>query len=471
MKSDLVIKNGKIVTALDTYNADISIENGKIAGIGKGFKGSETIDAKGMLVFPGGVDVHTHLDMPFMGTTSSDDFETGTIAAAFGGTTSIVDFAIQSAGESLSNSLSTWENKADGKASVDYGFHMAMTDVNEKTLDEMESMVKKGIPSFKLFMAYKGSFMSSDEKIFLVLERAKSIGGLVMFHAENGDIIELMTKRLVSMGKTEPRHHPYAHPAIAEEEATERAILLSELASAPIYIVHLTCTGAMESVKRAREKGLPVYAETCPQYLILDAKRYNEPGFEGSKYAMSPPLRDKSNLSLLWHALSSNVLQVVSTDHCSFFMKQKEMGKDDFSKIPNGAGGIETRVPLMYSEGVEKGRITHNRFVDICSTSPAKMMGMYPKKGSITPGADADLVIFNPKKKVKLSWKTLHQRTDYTPYEGMVVKGYPIKVIVNGELKIDNGEFVGKKRTGKFIKRNKFGAFNPERSKHHEGFR
>jgi dihydropyrimidinase len=459
MKLDLVIKNGKVVTASDIYEADIGVENGKIVGIGKGFEGKEAIDAKGMLVFPGGVDVHTHLDMPFMGTTSSDDFETGTIAATFGGTTSIVDFVIQSVGESLSSALSTWEKKAEGKASIDYGFHLAMTDVNESTIEEMELMVKKGIPSFKLFMSYKGSFMSDDEKIFRVLQKAKNIGALVMFHAENGDIIDLMTKKLISMGKTEPRYHPYAHPAIAEEEATGRAISLSEIVSTPIYIAHLTCAGALESVRGARAKGLPVYAETCPQYLLLDAKKYEEPGFEGSKYAMSPPLRERGNLDLLWHALGAGDLQVVSTDHCPFFMKQKEMGKDDFSKIPNGAGGIETRIPLMYSEGVEEGRIILNRFVEVCSTAPAKLMGMYPKKGAIAPGSDADLVIFDPQKRVNLSWKTLHQRTDYTPYEGMAIKGYPVKVIVNGELKVDNGEFVGKKGTGRFIKRSRFGTF------------
>ena len=427
----------------------------KIVEIGKELNGDDIIDAKGMLVFPGGVDVHTHLDMPVMGTTSSDDFETGTTAATFGGTTSIIDFVIPLIGMSLADGLSSRKEKAEGKSSIDYGFHMAMTDINDSTIEEMETIVKNGITSFKLFMAYKGSLMSNDWQILRVLEKAKKLGALVMFHAENGDMIDFLTKKLISQEKTAVRYHPYAHPEIAEEEAVGRAISLAELTSAPIYIVHLTCARCLERVKQAKK--LHIYAETCPQYLLLNDKRYEEPGFEGSKYVISPPLRKEWNQIHLWHGLASGDLQVVSTDHCPFFIKQKEAGKNDFSKIPNGAGGIETRMPLIYSEGVGKGRITINKFVEICCTNPAKLFGMYPRKGAIAPGSDGDIVIFDPKKEVTLSYENLHQRVDYTPYEGMAVKGYPVKTIVNGELLTDNGDFVGKRGKGKFIKRNKFG--------------
>ncbi len=443
-----MIKNGKIVTATDIFKADIGINNGKVEALGK-FDGTESIDAEGKLILPGGIDVHTHLDMPFMGTTSSDDFETGTIAAAFGGTTSIIDFVVQPAGETLSNSLSIWEAKAK-RSCIDYGFHMAMTDINDSTIEEMGEMVERGITSFKLFMAYK-EYMCDDSSILKVLEKAKDLSALVMVHAENGEMIDLTTKKLLSQGKTGARYHQYAHPAIAEEEAVGRAIALAELISTPIYIVHLSCAGALEMVRRARARGVKVFAETCPQYLLLDVKKYEDP-FEPSKYVMSPPLRERWNLDVLWRGLSSGDLQVVSTDHAPFFMRQKEMGKKNFSKIPNGVPGIETRIPLMYSEGVRRGRISLNQLVEICSTAPAKLMGM-PQKGMIAPGSDADLVIFDPDKEVTLSHENLHQRTDYTPYEGMSVVGYPVKVIANGELLVDNGEFVGEKKRGKFIRR------------------
>ncbi|NOZ83763.1 MAG: dihydropyrimidinase [Epsilonproteobacteria bacterium] len=454
---DLVIKNGTIVTASDTYKSDIGVKNGKIAGIWKGFEGEKVIDAKGMFVFPGGVDVHTHLDMPFMGTSSSDDFATGTIAAAFGGTTSLVDFAIQQHGDSLSQTLADWKKKAEGKASIDYGFHIAVTDVNDSIIKEMGTMVEEGVTSFKLFLAYKGSLMVDDAAIFRILERSREIGALVMVHAENGHLIDILTKQLLSEGKSAPLYHAEAHPVIAEKEAVERAIALAEAASAPLYIVHTSCDDALKGIKQAREKGLPVYAETCPQYLFLDDEKYKEPNFGGAKYVMSPPIRAKRNQNALWKGIKTGDFQVISTDHCPFFMKgQKDMGKDDWSKIPNGCPGIETRIPLMYSEGVVKGRMSINKFVEICSANPAKLLGLYPMKGTIAPGSDADLVIFDPEKKVTLSYKNLHQNVDYTPYEGMVVKGYPVKVVVNGELKVDDGKFVGKRGTGKFIKRNRF---------------
>lgn len=457
MNMDLVIKNGKIVTASDAYEADIGIENGKIVGIGRGIEGNKAIDAKGMFVFPGGVDVHTHLDMPFMGASSSDDFETGTIAAVFGGTTSIVDFALQTVGKSLADAIATWKKKAEGKAVIDYGFHIGVVDVNDSIIREMETMVREGVTSFKLFLAYKGTLMVDDGAFFQVLEKARDIGALVMVHAENGYLIDVFTKRLLAEGKIEPWYHAEAHLPILEGEAAARAIALAEAASAPLYIVHTSCGGALESVKRARERGLPVYAETCPQYLLLDVERYKEPNFGGAKYVMSPPLRAKWDQDILWSGLRAGGLQAISTDHCPFFMKgQKDMGKDNWAKIPNGCPGIETRIPLIYSEGVRAGRISINKFVELCCTNPAKLLGMYPRKGTIAPGSDADVVIFDPEKEVTLSWKNLHQRVDYTPYEGMTIKGYPVKVIVNGELKVDNGSFVGKKGTGKFIRRGKF---------------
>ena len=441
--SETIIKNGRIVTATDVYTADIGIRDGKIIEIGD-LKGAEKIDATGMLVFPGGVDVHTHLDMPFMGTASSDDFETGTIAAAFGGTTSIVDFVIPKIGESLGHALRIWDEKAK-KACIDYGFHMAMTDINDSTIEEMGDMVKRGIPSFKLFLAYKGTFMSDDYQILLALERARELHALIMVHAENGDMIDFLTRRLLAQGKTEARYHPYAHPAIAEEEATKRAIALAELAKTSIYVVHLTFAGALNIIKETRARGLPVYSETCPQYLLLDDNRYNNP--DAAKYVMSPPLRGNKNLDALWAGLSTGDIQTVATDHCPFFLSQKD--NKDFDKIPNGIPGIETRIPLMYS--AMKGSLM--RFVEVCSTAPAKLMGMYPRKGTIAPGSDADLVIFDPEKEVILSHKNLHQRTDYTPFEGFKVTGYPVKVIVNGELLIDEGEFVGKRGKGNFLRR------------------
>jgi dihydropyrimidinase len=459
MNADLVIKGGQVVTAFDSFNADVVIASGKITKIGKAGKvlsGESVIDAKGKLVLPGGVDVHTHLDMPFMGTFSSDDFETGTLAAACGGTTSIVDFAMQSPSGTLSNALATWKNKAKGKASVDYGFHLGITDVNDSTLEELDDMVREGITSFKLFMAYKGTFMSDDEEILRVLEEARKLGAITMFHAENGHIIDHLTKAFLSQGKTEVRYHPLAHPEVAEEEATGRAISLARVARAPIYIVHLTCSGAAEKVRQAKEKGFPVFAETCPQYLLLSTDVYNKQFNESSVYVMSPPIRDEQNREPLWHALNAGYIQIVSTDHCPFYLRQKEMGMHDFSKIPNGAGGIETRIPLMYSEGVGKKKISLKKFVDACCSTPARLMGMYPQKGTIASGSDADLVIFDPKKKVTLSADMLHQRTDQSPFEGIKLTGYPEKVIIGGQLKVDDGEFIGEKGRGKFIKRNKF---------------
>src|SRR5437588_5041976 len=451
-----LIKNGTIVTAVDQYKGDLLLEGEKIALVGTslGREADKTIDASGKYVLPGGIDVHTHLDMPFGGTTSADDFESGTTAAAFGGTTSIVDFAIQYKGQTLHHAWETWAKKAESKAVIDYGFHMIMTDLNDQTEQEMDALVRQGITSFKLFMAYPGVFMLDDASIFKALLRTGKNGGTICMHAENGGVIDVLVQRALAEGKTAPKYHALTRPARAEAEATHRAIALSEIADVPIYIVHLSAAEALEMVTEARDRGLPAYAETCPQYLFLSYDNYEEPGFDGAKYVMSPPLRPKDAQDRLWRGLAGNDLQAISTDHCPFCMKeQKVLGEGDFSKIPNGAPGIETRMSLVYDGGVRTGRISLNRFVELTSTSPAKIFGLFPKKGTIAPGSDADIVIFDPEKNTRLGVKTLHMRVDYNPYEGREVTGVTDTVISRGKVVIDDGKFVGKAGAGSFLKR------------------
>jgi dihydropyrimidinase len=393
--------------------------------------------------------------MPFGGSQSSDDFETGTIAAAFGGTTSIVDFAIQDFGGSLHGALENWYKKAEGKAAIDYSFHLIAREINDKILDEMDHMVaREGVTSFKLFMAYPGVFQLDDASIFKAMRRTADNGGLICMHAENGGVIDVLVQKALAEGKTAPKYHALTRPTRAEGEATRRAIALAEMAGVPVYIVHLSCADALDKVREARDMGLPAYAETCPQYLFLSYDDYEKPGFEGAKYVMSPPLRDKSNHDALWKGLAGHDLQVVSTDHCPFCMvEQKELGKDDFSKIPNGAPGIETRMTLLYDGGVRTGKITFNRFVEITSTNPAKMMGLYPKKGTIAVGADGDIVVFDPDATMTLGVETLHMRVDYNPYEGRVVQGIPTTVLSRGNVIVDKGQFLGKAGAGQFVPR------------------
>jgi dihydropyrimidinase len=458
--ASLLVANGRVITATDDYAADVYCENGTITAIGANlpahrFAADRTIDASGQYVLPGGIDVHTHLNMPFGGTTSADDFESGTIAAAFGGTTSIVDFAIQYRGQTMRHALDDWRKRADGNAAIDYGFHMIITELEDAGLSEMDRMARdEGITSFKLFMAYPGVFMVDDQTIFRALRRTGENGGLVCMHAENGGVIDELVKEALRKGQTAPKYHALTRPSRAEGEATGRAIALAELARVPIYIVHLSAADALEKVRDARDMGLPAYAETCPQYLFLSYDNYEEPGFDGAKYVMSPPLREKWHQDVLWQGLSKNDLQVISTDHCPFCMaEQKELGKDDFSKIPNGAPGIETRLTLVHDGGVRHGRITMNRFVELCSTTPAKMFGLFPRKGTIAVGSDADMVVFDPNKRVTLGVKTLHMKVDYNPYEGRTVHGAPTTVIVNGNVVIDGDTFVGKKGAGRFLRR------------------
>jgi len=452
----LLITRGTIVTATDQYRGDIFIEGETIAAIGTSLTMSadRTIDAAGKYVFPGGIDVHTHLDMPFGGTTSADDFESGTVAAAHGGTTTIVDFAIQYKGQTLHDAWDTWMKKAEGKAAIDYGFHMIITELSDQVEQEMDALVRQGVTSFKLFMAYPGVFMLDDATIFRALLRTGKNGGTICMHAENGGVIDVLVKRALADGKTAPRYHALTRPARAEGEATHRAIALAEMADVPIYIVHLSAAEALEMVTEARDRGLPAYAETCPQYLFLSYDNYEEPGFEGAKYVMSPPLRAKDTQDRLWRGLAFNDLQAISTDHCPFCMKeQKTLGQGDFSKIPNGAPGIETRMSLVYDGGVRTGRISLNRFVELTSTSPAKIFGLFPRKGTIAPGSDADIIVFDPDKKIRLSARTLHMKVDYNPYEGREVTGATDTVVSRGRVIVDGGTFTGRVGAGSFLKR------------------
>jgi dihydropyrimidinase len=453
-----LIKNGHIVTAVDDYFADILIDNETIELIGKKLdvQADKVIDAKGRLVIPGGIDPHTHMDMPFGGTTSSDDFETGTIAAAHGGTTTIIDFAIQQKGTPILKALETWHQKANGKASIDYGFHIIVTDLShaDAAAEMRRCMKDEGVQSFKLFMAYPGVLLADDATIFRAMSIAGDHGGLICMHAENGVVINEIVARALAEGKTAPKYHALTRPTKAEAEGVNRAIALAEMAGSPVYIVHLSCYDALKKVKEARDEGIAAFAETCPQYLFLDQSYYERDNFEGAKYVMTPPLREKWNQDELWIGLRMNDLQVVSTDHCPFCMKdQKELGRNDFTKIPNGGPGVEHRMSLVYNGGVAKGRISLNRFVEITSTAAAKIFGLFPRKGTIAVGSDADIVIFNPDRKMTISAKTHHMRVDYSCYEGMEITGVTETVLSRGRVVIEEGKYVGKPGSGNFLKR------------------
>ncbi|HSF14420.1 MAG TPA: dihydropyrimidinase [Vicinamibacteria bacterium] len=454
MHLDKVIRGGTIVTADDTYKADIGIAGGRIATIGLALESAEIIDASGKLVMPGGLDVHTHLDMPFGGTVTADDWVSGTTAAACGGTTTLIDFAIQDFGRSLREGVDAWRKRSEDKAAIDYSFHTIVRELESSHLEEMDALVNEGITSFKLFMAYPGVFMVDDATIFEAMMRTRENGGLICMHAENGGVIDALVKRALAEGHTEPKWHALTRPMSAEAEATRRAIALAEMAGVPVYIVHLSAGDAMEEVRRARERGLPVFAETCPQYLFLSYEDYERPGFEGAKYVMSPPLRPRGNEERLWNGLRTDALQAVSTDHCSFCMKeQKELGKNDFSKIPNGAPGIENRMMLLYDGGVNGGRISANRFVELVSTRPAKIFGLHPRKGSITVGADADLLLWDPKRKWTISASTHRMNVDYNAYEGREVTGLPDTVLLRGQMIVRDQKYVGNVKQGRFVAR------------------
>jgi len=464
MGFDTIIRNGSVVTATDTYTADVAIVNGKITAIGADLPAQNAgriLDASGKLVLPGGIDVHTHLDMPFGGTTSADDFETGTRAAAFGGTTTLIDFAIQYKGQPLRQAFDTWMSKAGSKAVCDYAFHCIVTDVSGGQLSEMNDLVHEGVTSFKLFMAYPGVFMLDDGSIFKALQTTSKNGGMVCMHAENGSAIDVIVQQALAEGKRAPKYHALTRPTTAEAEAVGRAIALAEMAGAPIYIVHLSCNDALEKIREARDRGLPVYAETCPQYLYLSLENMDAPGFEGAKYVFTPPLREKWNQEKLWNGLKHDHLQVVSTDHCPFcFKEQKEMGRDDFTKIPNGGPGVEHRMSLIYSGGVANGRFNANRFVELVSTTPAKLFGLYPRKGTIAVGSDADLVIFDPRRKHTISAATHHMRVDYSMFEGIQVTGMPDVVLSRGRVVVESDKFLGRAGQGEFLRRATYTQMN-----------
>jgi len=454
----ILIRGGTVVTAEGMLPADVLVGGQRIAAVGTGLgRADQVIDAVGRYVMPGGVDVHTHMELPVAGTVSSDDFATGTEAAAWGGTTTIVDFAVQERGESLSAALDRWLAKA-AKSHIDYGMHLIVREVSEPVLAEMGAMVRRGVPSFKLFMAYPGVNMVDDASIFLALGRAADSGGLIMIHAENGGVIDVLVGRALAAGRTAPVNHALTRPASMEGEATHRAIALAELAGAPVYIAHLSSSDALAAVREARDRGVPAYAETCPQYLLLSTADLDRPGFEGAKFVCSPPLRPAGHSEDLWRGLISDDLQVVSTDHCPFdYKEQKVLGAGNFAAIPNGLPGVEDRYTLLWHEGVGQGRISPMRFVELIATAPARMFGLAPRKGTLAPGSDADIVIFDPNAERTLSASTHHMRVDYSCYEGLRVRGNPEMVMQRGHVLVSGGLFHGRQGAGQFLERAPFG--------------
>lgn len=453
----LLIKNGRVITADADFTADIFVVDETIQMIGRNLdvQADTEIDASGKLVFPGGIDPHVHLDMPFMGTFSSDNYETGTRAALFGGTTMVIDFILQKQGNSLQSALDEWRSRSDHNCVGDYSFHMAVTDFNDNTRTEVKKMIEQeGITSFKTFMAYKGALMIDDRQMIGLMEEVKQYGGLINVHATNGDMIDYLVAKHRNEKKLSPLYHYLSQPEITEAEASERFVDMTYYTGCPGYIVHLTCEGALNAVRNATRRNQKVFVETCIQYLILDASLY-EKDFEGAKWVMSPPLREPKDQATLWAGINQGLVQVVATDHCPFRWEQKLMGKDDFSKIPNGHPAIENRMELLYSEGVHKGRISLNKYVEVACTNPAKIFGMFPRKGTLAPGSDADIVIFDPNETHTLSVNSHHMNVDYSAYEGWPVTGKVKTVILRGQVAIDNGKCLVEKGYGKFIRRNK----------------
>jgi dihydropyrimidinase len=458
--STTVIRNGLVITAAEETAADVLIDGEQVvalaatgSAVAQGWQGEREIDASGKYVVPGGVDAHTHMEMPFGGTYAADTFETGTRAAAWGGTTTIIDFAIQSMGGALREGLDAWHAKAEGRCAIDYGFHMILADVNEGSLKEMEALVGEGVTSFKLFMAYPGVFYSDDGKILRALQKGAETGGLTMMHAENGIAIDVLVEQALARGNTDPKYHGVVRHALLEAEATHRAIKLAQVAGAPIYIVHLSATEALAQVSEARTAGFNAFAETCPQYLFLSTDDLARPDFEGAKYVCSTPLRPAEHQANMWRGLRTGDLSVVSTDHCPFCFKgQKEMGIGDFSKIPNGLPGVETRMDLLHS-GVVDGHISRRRWIEIACATPARMFGLYPRKGTIAPGSDADVVVYDPNATQTLSASTHHMAVDYSCYEGRQLTGKVDTVLSRGRVLIDGGEYLGEAGHGRYLRR------------------
>jgi dihydropyrimidinase len=462
-----LITNGTVVNADGSFTADVLIEDDTIAAVGVRHETSagqapgalaqvaadRTIDARGRLVIPGGIDVHTHMELPFGGTAAKDTFETGTRAAAFGGTTSIIDFAVQTQGQSLREGLDAWHARAEGHAAIDYGFHMIMSDVNEATLKEMDQLVAEGVTDFKLFTAYPGVFFSDDGAIFRAMQRTASNGGTILMHAENGLAIDELAADAVAAGDTDPYHHGVVRKPIFEGEATNRVIRLAESLEVPVYIVHLSARDALEELVRARDRGAMAFAETCPQYLFLSLEDMRG-GFEGAKYVCSPPLRPADHQEDLWRGLIRDDLQVVATDHCPFdFEGQKELGRGDIRKVPNGLPGVEDRLDHMHDGGVVSGRLSRERWVEVCSAAPARMFGLAGVKGVIAPGADADIVIYDPERRHVISASTHHMNVDYSVYEGREVQGGSDIVLSRGRVIVEDGEYTGAKGDGAFLRR------------------
>lgn len=459
--STLLIRNGTVVTATDQYQADVYVRDEKVIAIGEqlDFPADRVIDAQGCYLIPGGIDAHTHMELPFMGTYSSDSFYSGTLAGLHGGTTTIIDFAIQTQGDSLANAVQAWHEKADGHAVGDYAFHIAVTDFNDNTKAEIPSIINEhGINSFKTFMAYKGALMVDDGQMIQLMQELVKHGGILTTHAENGDMVEQLVKQFLAEGKTEPRYHVLSRPPICEAEASGRVMDLAHHTGSALYIVHMTCEEALNKVRLATQRNQKVHVETCVQYLLLDDSLYFQDGFEGSKVVMSPPLRKPKDQDALWAGMRQNLVHVVATDHCPFCMAQKEMGLNSFAKIPNGAPGVEHRMELMFSEGVLKNRISLNKFVEVTSTGAAKIFGLFPRKGTIAVGSDADIVIFDPAQKHTISAATHHMNCDYSSYEGWEVQGKCRSTILRGKVVIDEGQAQVEEGYGVYLPR---GPFNP----------
>src|SRR5437773_5208832 len=457
----ILIKGGRVITAADDYVADVYVEDERISMISESLDkaADKVIDASGKYVLPGGVDPHTHLDMPFGGTVTIDDVESGQTSAAFGGTTTHVDFIIQPQGSSFADAVEEWRAKANGKQVIDMGYHMAVTDLHDGgTLEELASLPDQGVTSYKLFMAYKGALMVDDETLFRTMEVAARTGALVMVHAENGDAIDVLVKRALAEGKTEPKYHALTRPPETEGEATNRAIQLAHVAGAPLYVVHVSCKESVEPIAIARDKGWDVWGETCTQYFFIDYDFLEKPNFEGAKYVYTPPPRDKANQGVLWNAVRSDVLSAISTDHCAFLWDgQKTIGKNDFSKIPNGGPGLENRLQMIHEFGVRTGRISLNRMVELLATNPARLFGLYPRKGTIAVGSDADLVVFDPGQRLTISAATHHSKTDYNLFEGTEVTGTPELVLLRGNVLVEGDELVASPGIGQFVARATFG--------------
>src|SRR3954454_10763836 len=451
----ILIKNGRIITAADDYVADVFIDGETIAAIGRSLpmKADRTIDASNRLVIPGAIDPHVHMELPFGGTVSSDDFRTGTIAAAFGGTTSIIDFAIQYKGKTFQQTLDDWDAKTEGKCAIDYSYHLAVTEYEPRHAPEFRKVVDRGITTFKIFLAYPGVFMIDDQTMFRVMQSAGEAGGMTLVHAENGNAIDQMIKMLLAEGKTEPKYHAQSRPPIMQADGVARACKVAAFAKSPVFIVHVSCESAMMELVRSRDAGNPAYGETCTQYLFLDESYYDKPNFEGAKYVFTPPLVPRENIKPLWKGLKLGYLQEVSTDHCPFnFKGQKELGRGDFRKIPNGGPGVEDRLSLVYDGAMKRG-FTLNQWVHLCSTASAKLFGMFPKKGTIAVGSDADIVVFDPDVERTISAKTHHMNCDYSLFEGWRIKGKPLTVMSRGKVVVENDQYVGSKGDGKFLKR------------------